>query len=340
MPRPLPACGGHAWSGVWRPPWRARHRIGCTPAAGRGGRGAPDRPGLLQAAGRARALDAAPAGRRVRAACGGRGRLGRDGAADLAAHASQPWRKEHWCLPPAASAAFVWPLEDVRDVDRRPSDPERPLICRDETSRQVLGAVRAPLPPAPGRPARRDPEYARGGVVTLLLGSEPVRGRRRGRRGARRTRIDCAPCRTDLGDVHSPDAGRLVLVLDQRNTHSPAALDAAVPPGEAQRLADPLEIPDTPAPGSRRNMAAIALRALARQCLHRGLGDRVTLEREVAAWAAARRTSAGRADDARRLPGENARLACPRYINRDSYITRPTTRRPCRRTLPLPWDGR
>jgi hypothetical protein len=200
--------------------------------------------------------------------------------------------KEQWCIPPEANAAFVWHMEDVLDVYQRPYDPERPLICLDETSRQLLADTRAPLPAAPARLARHDTEYARDGVVNLFLVSEPLRGRRQVRLSQRRTRIDFAHCIKDLVDVQYPQATGIVLVMDQLNTHSPASLYAAFPPAEAKRLADKLEIHYTPAHGSWLNMAEIELSALQRQCLDRRLGNRVTMEREVAAWVAARNTAA------------------------------------------------
>jgi hypothetical protein len=196
--------------------------------------------------------------------------------------------KEQWCIPPEANADFVWHMEDVLDVYHRPYDPDRPLICLDETSRQVLAETRAPLPAAPGRLARHDPEYARDGVVNLFLVSEPLRGQRQVRLSARRTRIDFAHCIKDLVDVQYPEAAGIVLVMDQLNTHSPASLYEAFPPAEAKRLADKLEIHHTPTHGSWLNMAEIELSALQRQCLARRLGNRVTMEREVTAWVAAR----------------------------------------------------
>jgi len=176
----------------------------------------------------------------------------------------------------------------VLDVYQRPYDPTHPVVCLDETSRQVLAEVRDPLPVAPGRAARHDPEYARDGVVNVFLVSEPLRGWRQVRLSERRTRIDWAHCVRELADVHYPDAERIVLVMDQLNTHSPASLYAAFPPAEAKRLADKLEIHHTPKHGSWLNMAEIELSVLARQCLNRRLGDRATMEREVTAWAAAR----------------------------------------------------
>lgn len=183
-------------------------------------------------------------------------------------------------------------MEDVLDVYTRPYDPRRPLICLDETSRQVLANTRDPLPVVPGRPARHDPEYERQGVVNIFLVGEPLRGWRQVRVSERRTRIDWAHCVKELVDVHYPGAERIVLVMDQLNTHSPASLYEAFPPMEAKRLADRLEIHYTPTHGSWLNMAEIELSALQRQCLARRLGNRVTMEREVAAWTAARNDAA------------------------------------------------
>ena len=194
---------------------------------------------------------------------------------------------EQWCIP-EANAEFVWHMEDVLDVYQRPTDSRRPVVCLDETSRQVLAEVRASLPIAAGRPARHDPEYVRNGVVNLFLVTEPLRGWRQVQLSDQRTRLDFAQCIKDLVDVHYPAADRIVLVLDHRNTHSPASLYEAFSPAEAKRLADKLEIHDPPKHGSWLNMAEIELSVLQRQCLNRRLGDRATLEREVAAWVAAR----------------------------------------------------
>ena len=183
-------------------------------------------------------------------------------------------------------------MEDVLDVYHRPPDPRRPVICLDETSRQLLAETREPLPVAPGRAARHDPEYARQGVVNCFLVSEPLRGWRQVRLSERRTRIDWAHCIQELADVYYPDAERLVLVMDQLNTHSPASLYEAFPPAEAKRLADRLEIHYTPKHGSWLNMAEIELSILARQCLNRRLDDRAMMERETAAWVAARNEAA------------------------------------------------
>jgi len=187
-------------------------------------------------------------------------------------------------------------MEDVLDVYERPLDPNRPVVCLDETSRQLLGEVRPPEPARPGRPARYDPEYARGGVANVFLVTEPLRGWRAVLVSEQRTRLDWARCVKELVDVHYPGAEKVVLVMDQLNTHSPASLYAAFPPAEAKRLAGKLEIHHTPKHGSWRNMAEIELSVLQRQCLRRRLADRAALEHAVGAWAARRNATAATID--------------------------------------------
>jgi hypothetical protein len=200
----------------------------------------------------------------------------------------------------------VWRMEDVLAVSTRLYDPRRPQVCLDETSRQLLGEVTLPLPVEPGRPARQDYEYERRGVCNVFLVCEPLRGWRQVTVSDRRTRIDWAHCVKDLLDVCYPDAERVVLVQDNLNTHTPASLYAAFAPAEAKRLADRLELHSTPKHGSWLNMAEIELAMLAGQCLDRRLADRATLEREVAAWQAARNAT-GRGVDWR-FTTEDARI--------------------------------
>jgi hypothetical protein len=197
-------------------------------------------------------------------------------------------------------------MEGALDVYTRPYDPARPLVCLDETSRQLLAEARPPLPPAPGAPARRDPEYAREGVVDLFVVCDPLRGWRAVSASDRRTRVDWAHCVKDLVDVHCPDAERIALVMDQPNTHSPASLYEAFAPAEAKRLADKLEVHHTPKHGSWLNMAELELSALRRQCLDRRLADRPAVEREVAAWVEAR--NAAEATIGWRFTTEDARI--------------------------------
>src|SRR5262245_38411402 len=187
-------------------------------------------------------------------------------------------------------------MEDVLDVYQRPGDCQRPVVCLDETSRQVLAEARPLLPVAPGHPARHDPEYVRDAVVNLFLVTEPLRGWRQVYLSDQRTRIDWANCIKTLVDIHYPDAERIVLVMDQLNTHSPASLYEAFAPAEAKRLADKLEIHYTPKHGSWLNMAELELSVLQRQCLDRRLGDRVTMAAEVAAWVVARNSTTASID--------------------------------------------
>jgi DDE superfamily endonuclease len=197
-------------------------------------------------------------------------------------------------------------MEDVLEVYTRPYDPRRLQVCLDETSRQLLAEVNPPVPAAPGRPARQDYEYERRGVCNLFMVTEPLRNWRDVTVSARRTRIDWAHCVKELLEVHYPDADRVVLVQDNLNTHTPASLYEAFPPEEAKRLADRLEIHYTPKHGSWLNMAEIELSVLAEQCLDRRLADQATLEREVAAWQAARNAD-GRGVDWR-FTTEDARI--------------------------------
>ena len=183
-------------------------------------------------------------------------------------------------------------MEDVLDVYTRPLDPRRPLVCFDESSRQLTKEVRVPLPPEPGQPARYDTEYERNGVSALLLAFAPLLNWRHIEVTARRTAIDVAHCLRDLVDVHFPDADAITGVLDNVNTHTRAALYAAFPPAEAKRIADKLAFHHTPKHGSWLNMAEIEFSVLSRQCLDRRLPDQATLAEEVAAWEAERNARA------------------------------------------------
>lgn len=175
-------------------------------------------------------------------------------------------------------------MEDVLDVYTRPYDPCAPLICMDEVSKQLLRETRPALPMHAGCLARYESEYERGGVANIFLFSEPLHPRRWTTVTIQRTRVDWAYQIRDLVDVHYPRAERIVLVMDNLNTHTPASLYEAFPPAEAKRLADKLEIYHTPKHGSWLTMAEIELSVLSRQCLDRRIPDRVTLEREVRAW--------------------------------------------------------
>lgn len=187
-------------------------------------------------------------------------------------------------------------MEDVLEVYQRPYDPRFPQVCLDELSTQLLADKRPPQPPAPGRVAREDYEYAREGVANVFLCCEPLRGWRSAAVTERRTRQDWAQAVKALVDVDYPEAERIVLVLDNLNTHTLGSLYEAFPPTEARRLAEKLEIHYTPKHGSWLNMAEIELSVLRRQCLDRRLPNRATLATEVVAWEGKRNTAGGKVD--------------------------------------------
>lgn len=176
-------------------------------------------------------------------------------------------------------------MEDVLAVYQRPYHPHLPLVCLDEISTQLLADARPAPPPAPGKVAREDYEYVRNGVVNLFLCCEPLQGWRQATVTSRRTRKDWAQVIKALVDERYPAAERIVLVMDNLNTHTLGSLYEAFPPAEARRLAEKLEIHYTPKHGSWLNMAEIELSILRRQCLDRRIPDEPQLVAEVGAWA-------------------------------------------------------
>lgn len=175
-------------------------------------------------------------------------------------------------------------MEDVLDVYCRPYDPRFPVVCLDETSKQLLSAVREPLPLEPGKPERFDSHYQRQGVRNLFLACEPLGGWRHVEVTARRTKLDFAHFIRQLVDGYYSQAEKVVLVMDNLNTHTPGALYDAFEPAEAKRLADRLEIHYTPKHGSWLNIAECELSVLSKQCTDRRIPDEATLRREVEAW--------------------------------------------------------
>jgi hypothetical protein len=187
-------------------------------------------------------------------------------------------------IPPHHDAAFAAAMEDVLAVYARPVDPARPVVCFDEAGKELTAHTRPPLPLAPGHPAREDAEYARGGKANLFLACAPHLGWRQIRVTERRTAIDFAHAVRELVDGAFPTAERIVLVLDNLNTHRPAALYQAFPPHEARRILERLEWHFTPVHGSWLNIAELEWSVLTRQCLDRRLPTQERLAAEVAAW--------------------------------------------------------
>jgi hypothetical protein len=239
-------------------------------------------------------------------------------ADDVKKNELKPWLRQQWVIPPQANAEFVCAMEDVLDVYTRPYDPARPVVCLDELSKQLVAETRIPIPAEPGQPERVDYEYERRGTANLFLTGEPLAGHRHVTVTEHRTAVDFAKEVRDLLEVRYPHADKVVLVMDNLNTHKPAALYEAFEPAVARALLERLEIHHTPKHGSWLNMAEIELSVLSRQCLNRRIPDLDTLTGEVAAW-------------------EQARNADPRPVN--WRFTTPDARIKLKRLYPSIQDG-
>ena len=191
---------------------------------------------------------------------------------------------KYWCIPPIQNAAFVAAMEDVLEVYHRPYDSNRPQVCLDETSKQLVTESRPSMSMQPGRCKRVDPEYRRCGVTSVFMLSEPLAGKRRVRVRSRRTQIDFAEVIRELCDELYPDAQKIVLVLDNLNTHTIASLYEAFEPVMARRLVEKLEIHYTPKHGSWLNMAEIELSVLSRQCTNDYFENADQLAQRIEAW--------------------------------------------------------
>lgn len=179
-------------------------------------------------------------------------------------------------------------MEDVLDVYKRPRDPKRPLVCLDETSKQLLADTREPLPMKKGRPVRSDYEYKRNGTANLFMVFAPLEGRRHVKVTDRRTAVDYARMLEEIADRLFADAETIILVQDNLNTHKPASLYEAFPPKKARRLVERFEWHYTPKHGSWLNMAESELSILSDQCLDRRIPDQQLLAKEIKAWQAYR----------------------------------------------------
>ena len=187
-------------------------------------------------------------------------------------------------------------MEDILSIYTQPQDPQRPLVCMDEVPKQLISEVRDPLPAQQAQPMRFDFEYERHGVANLFMFFQPFTGERHVKVTDTRTRVDWAEAMRELSDEIHPDAEQIVVVLDNLNTHTPAAFYQAFEPEEARRLIQRFEFHFTPKHGSWLNMAEIELSVLSRQCINRRIPDQQSLDREVQAWVAERNSKVVKVD--------------------------------------------
>ena len=191
---------------------------------------------------------------------------------------------DYWRIPSKTDADFVACMEDILDVYELPYNPARPVVCMDEKPYQMLGNVREPLPMRSGDDQKTDSEYKRNGTCSIFAFVEPLGGKHYVSVHEHRTAIDWAQEIKYLSDVMFPDAEKIILVMDNLNTHKAASLYKAFPPAEARRILKRLEIHYTPKHGSWLDMAEIELNVMTRQCLSRRIDTIVRLKKELSAW--------------------------------------------------------
>ncbi len=209
----------------------------------------------------------------------------------LAENDLKPWRKDMWCIA-QVDGTYVARMEDVLDLYAEAPDPERPVVCFDESPTQLIGEVRQPIPAEPGQLERYDCEYRRNGTANLFVFLDAHRPWRKVKVTEQRAARDFAECMRDLVDIHYPHAEQIRVVLDNLSTHSPGALYEAFPAPEAHRLLRSIEFHYTPKHASWLNMVEIGV--LRGQCLDRRIGERQRLISEIAAWERQRNAAGAR----------------------------------------------
>jgi transposase len=205
----------------------------------------------------------------------------------LAENQLKPWQKKMWCIP-KVDAQFVARMEDVLELYAEAPNEQRPVVCFDETPRQLIGESRVPVVAKPGKPARFDYEYVRNGTANVFMFVDAHRSWRHAKVTDRRTCHDFAECMRDLVDVHYPTAERIRVVLDNLSTHTSAALYESFDPSEARRILRRLEFHYTPKHASWLNMVEIEIGVMVSQCLDRRIPSKSVLVKEVKAWERSR----------------------------------------------------
>jgi transposase len=207
----------------------------------------------------------------------------------------KPWQEKMWCIP-KVDAEFVARMEDVLALYAEPADERRPVVCFDETPRQLIGEERVPVPAEPGKRRRFDYEYVRNGTANVFMFVDVNRPWRHAKVTDQRTCIDFAECMRDLVDEHYPDAERIRVVLDNLSAHSAAAVYQRFAPAEARRILSRLEFHFTPKHASWLNMVEIEIGVMVRECLDRRIEDMATLISEIATWERRRNRERARID--------------------------------------------
>jgi transposase len=195
----------------------------------------------------------------------------------------KPWQKKMWCIP-KVDAEFVARMEDVLELYAEVPDEQHPVVCFDETPRQLIGESRVPVIAKPGRRARFDYEYVRNGTANVFMFIDAHRAWRHAKVTDRRTSFDFAECMRDLVDVHYANAERIRVVMDNLSTHTPAALYESFDAVEARRILRRLEFHYTPKHASWLNMVEIEIGVMVSQCLDRRIATKAILVKEVKAW--------------------------------------------------------
>jgi hypothetical protein len=203
----------------------------------------------------------------------------------------RPHKNDYWCIPSKEDAEFVACMEDVLDVYELPYNSKRPVVCMDEKPYQLLGDARKSLPMRPGDNAKIDSEYIRNGTCSIFVFVEPLGGMHHVSVHEHRKATDWAKEIKYLSDVMFPDAEKIILVMDNLNTHKPASLYKTFPPAEARRIIKRLEIHYTPKHGSWLDMAEIELNVMTRQCLSRRIETIERLRKELSSWKEERNKS-------------------------------------------------
>ncbi len=196
----------------------------------------------------------------------------------------KPWKVESWVIPPKQSSSFVAHMEQVLDVYKRPYNALNPVICMDESPKQLIKEVRKPVKTECGRVIRIDYEYERCGVCNIFMACEPLIGKRFVEITQRKTKNDWAEFIRELADVHYPNADKITLVMDNLNTHKPYSFYDTFSPEEAKRLWDRFEFVYTPKHGSWLNIAEIEFNVLHSQCLSKRIETIEEVARQAKAW--------------------------------------------------------